>query len=147
MLEFKELTDQIIGCAIEVYKHLGPGLLESIYEAALCIELERAELKVERQVMHPVFYKGKQIGEQRIDLLVAGTVILELKSVERLDPIFQSQLLSYLKFTGKRVGLLINFNTGLLKDAIKRFIVCFSVRLRELRGEAVVRSYTIVVPH
>lgn len=118
-----ELTGRIIGCAIEVHRHLGPGLLESIYESALCIELDLAGLAFERQKPVPVTYKGHTLGEHRLDILVQDTVILELKSVERFDPIFEAQILSYLKMTGKPIGLLINFNSRLLKDGVKRYRV------------------------
>jgi GxxExxY protein len=116
-----KLTKRIIGCAIEVHRHLGPGLLESIYESAMCIELELAGLAYERQKPIPVTYKGHILGEHRLDILVEDTVILELKSVERFDPVFEAQILSYLQMTGKPIGLLINFNTRLVKDGIRRY--------------------------
>jgi GxxExxY protein len=117
------LTEQIIGCAIEVHKHLGPGLLESTYELALCIELEEAGLKYKRQLSFPVIYKTRKIGDYRLDLIVEDQFIIEIKSVERLDPVFEAQLLTYLKVAGKQVGLLINFNSRLLKDGIKRMVL------------------------
>ena len=117
------LTEKIIGCAIEVHRHLGPGLLESLYEAALAVELEGAGLKFQRQVVVPVTYKGHAIGEHRLDLLVENTVIVELKSVERHDPLFQAQILTYLRISAKHIGLLINFNSALLKDGIRRYIL------------------------
>jgi GxxExxY protein len=116
-----ELTQRIIGCAIEVHRQLGPGLLESIYESALCIELELAGLAHERQKPIPVTYKDSPLGEYRVDVMVEDTVVLELKSVERFDPIFEAQILSYLRLSGKPLGLLINFNTRLLKDGIRRY--------------------------
>src|SRR5438309_5702253 len=116
------LTEKIIGCAIEVHRHLGPGLLESTYEGALCFEFEAADLRCQRQALYPVVYKGKTIGEYRLDLFVEDTVVVEIKSVERFDPVFDAQILSYMKITGKRVGLLINFNTRMLKDGVKRFV-------------------------
>ena len=126
-LQFSEerdaLTEKIIGCAIEVHRQLGPGLLESTYESALCVEFELSGLKVQRQVVYPIAYKGRTIGEHRIDLLVENAVILEIKSVERHDPVFEAQLLTYLKITGLHRGLLINFNSRLLKDGIKRFVL------------------------
>ncbi|HEX5736188.1 MAG TPA: GxxExxY protein [Blastocatellia bacterium] len=121
--DVNKLTERIIGCAIEVHRQLGPGLLEGTYEAALCIELESALLNYKRQVIFPVIYKGKEIGEYRLDLLVEDKVVVEIKSVERTDPIFDAQVLTYLRVTGKRVGLLINFNSRLLKAGIKRFIL------------------------
>jgi len=122
MDETNKLTKKIIGCAIEVHRQLGPGLLEGAYKAALAIELECAGLTFQRQLKYPVFYKGKEIGEYRLDLLVENKVVVEIKSAERFDPLFQAQLLTYLRVTDKRVGLLINFNSRLLRDGIKRFI-------------------------
>jgi GxxExxY protein len=119
--QLNHLTGNIIGCAIEVHRHLGPGLLESIYESALCIELKLAGLAYERQKPVPVAYKGHTLGEHRLDILVEDIVILELKSVERFDPVFEAQILSYLRMTGKPIGLLINFNTRLLKDGVRRY--------------------------
>ena len=123
MKDIDKLTESIIGCAIEVHRHLGPGLLESAYEAALCIELELAGLKYQRQVSIPALYKERTIGEYRIDLVVEDAVIVEIKSVDRFDPVFEAQVLTYLKVTGKKIGLLINFNSRFLKDGIKRFIL------------------------
>jgi GxxExxY protein len=117
------LTEKIIGCAIAVHRELGPGLLESNYEGALCVEFELAGLRYQRQLVVPVFYKGRQVGENRIDLVVEDAVIVEIKSVERMEAVFEAQLLTYLKITGKRVGLLINFNSRLLKDGVKRLVV------------------------
>jgi len=116
------LTRRIIACAIEVHKKLGPGLLEKLYTEAMLIEMELHGLKVEKNVKVSVEYKGKPIGDYFIDLLVEDSVILELKSVERHDPVFEAQILSYMKLTGKKVGLLINFNSKMVKDGIKRFI-------------------------
>ena len=121
MNDINKLTESIIGCAIEVHRQLGPGLLEGTYESALCIELGDAGLKYQRQPVVPVIYKERVIGEYRLDLIVGDEVVVELKSVERFDPLFEAQLLTYLKVTGKRIGLLINFNSRLLKDGIKRF--------------------------
>jgi GxxExxY protein len=119
----KRLTERIIGCAIEVHRQLGPGLLEGTYEAALCIELQIAGLNFVRQPVFPVVYKGQVIGEYRLDLIVEGTVIVEIKSVERFDPIFEAQVLTYLRVTGKEIGLLMNFNSRLLRDGIKRYVL------------------------
>jgi GxxExxY protein len=115
------LTEKIIGCAIEVHRQLGPGLLEGTYEAALCIELNNAGLQHVRQPVFPVVYKGQVIGEYRLDLIVDNAVVVKIKSVERFDPIFEAQVLTYLKVTGKKLALLINFNTRLLKNGVKRF--------------------------
>lgn len=117
------LTRKIIACAIEVHKRLGPGLLENLYKAAMIIEMELNDLKVKKNVQIPVEYREKPIGEYFIDLLVEDSVILELKSVERHDPVFEAQILSYMKLTGKKVGLLINFNSKMVKDGIKRFVL------------------------
>jgi len=127
MLEFPEkrdpLTERIIGCAIEVHRVLGPGLLEASYEAALAIEFQAAKINFQRQFIIPVRYKGQPIGEHRLDFLVEDAVIVELKSVERFDPIFEAQVLTYLRLNGKNRGLLINFNSRLLKDGVKRYML------------------------
>ena len=117
------LTEKIIGCAIEVHKRLGPGLLESIYESALCIELEHCGLKFERQPSLPITYRDRSIGDLRMDIVVENSVILELKSVERIDPVFEAQLLTYLRMSGLKTGLLINFNSRLLHQGIKRLVL------------------------
>lgn len=117
------LTRKIIACAIEVHKRLGPGLLEKLYQEAMIIEMELNGLKAEKNVQIPVEYRGRPIGDYFIDLLVEDMVILELKSVERHDLIFEAQILSYMKLTGKKVGLLINFNSKMVKDGIKRFVL------------------------
>ena len=119
----KQLTERIIGCAIEVHRQLGPGLLEGTYEAALCIELQTAGLNFVRQPVFPVVYKGQMIGEYRLDLIVEDSVIVEIKSIERFDPIFEAQVLTYLRVTGKKLGLLMNFNSRLLRDGIKRYVL------------------------
>ncbi len=123
MNQDNELTEKIIGSAIEVHRNLGPGLLESIYEKALCHELTERGITFENQKTVPVLYKSAALGEFRLDLLVEDKIIVELKAVERNDPVFKAQLLSYLKLTGHRLGLLINFNVPLLKDGISRIIL------------------------
>ena len=117
------LTEQIIGCAIEVHRNLGPGLLESIYEKALCHEFNARGMRYECQKIIPIIYKNINLGDFRLDLLIEDRIIVELKAVERNDPVFKAQLLSYLKLTGKQLGLLINFNVPLLKDGITRVIL------------------------
>jgi GxxExxY protein len=117
------VTERTIKCAIEVHRQLGPGLLESVYEEALDIECKFNGLNVLRQLIVPVLYRGKTIGEYRPDMLINDLVIVEIKSVERFDPVFEAQVLTYLKITGKKVGLLINFNSRLVKDGIRRFIL------------------------
>jgi GxxExxY protein len=118
----KLLTERIIGCAIEVHRQLGPGLLEQTYEAALCIELQNTGMNFVRQPIFPVVYKGQTIGEYRLDLIVADTVIVEIKSVDRFDPVFEAQVLTYVHVTGKKLGLLINFNSRSVRDGIKRYV-------------------------
>jgi GxxExxY protein len=122
LTENDPLTEAIIRCALDVHRSPGPGLLESTYEAALCIEMARAGLTYERQVAIPATYKGASIGEYRVDVIVEDAVIVEVKSVERLQPVFAAQVLTYLRVTGRKVGLLINFNTDLLKAGIRRFV-------------------------
>jgi GxxExxY protein len=117
------ITDKIIGCAIEVHRNLGPGLLESIYEKALCHEMGANGIRYENQVLIPIIYKSNKLGDHRLDLLVEGQIIIELKAAERIEPVFKAQLLSYLKMTGKKLGLLINFNVPVLKDGITRIIL------------------------
>ncbi len=117
------ITDKVIGCAIEVHRNLGPGLLESVYEKALCFEMEQHGIDFVSQITIPIIYKGKTLGEHRLDLLVEGEIVVELKAVDRFDPIFQAQILSYLKLTGKNLGLLINFNVPVLRDGVKRFML------------------------
>ncbi|MBQ0102988.1 MAG: GxxExxY protein [Prevotellaceae bacterium] len=117
------ISSKIIGAAIEVHKELGIGLLESIYEECLVIELKSMGLKVCRQVDIPILYKEQTIDKHlRIDLLVEDEIIVELKSVSEMKEVFESQLVTYLKLTGKNLGLLINFNVPLLKDGIYRKI-------------------------
>lgn len=121
--DLNQITERIIGCAIEVHRNLGPGLLENTYEEALCIELADAGLKHQRQVTFPILYKGRTLREYRLDLLVEDAVIVEIKSVERFNPVFEAQVLTYLKATDKKIGLLLNFNSRLLRDGVKRFIL------------------------
>ena len=113
----------VIGSAIEVHRHLGPGLLESIDESALCVELGRNGMRVERQKPFPVVYKGVPLGEYRPDLIVDQLVVVEVKSVERLDPVFEAQVLTYLRIAGKQVGLPLNVNSNPLGRGIKRLVL------------------------
>jgi len=123
MSDVNELTGRVIGCAMKVHSALGPGLLESAYEACLEFELNRSGLKVERQLALPVLYEGARVDcGYRVDLLVENEVVLELKAVDAIAPIHEAQLLSYLKLSGNSVGLLINFNTVHLRDGIKRMV-------------------------
>lgn len=117
-----ELTDKIIGAAIDAHRELGPGLLEPAYEACLCHELLRRGIPFERQKEVPVTYRGLHIDcGYRIDVLVAEKVILELRAVEALNGVHEAQILTYMKLAGIRVGLLINFNETLLKNGMRRY--------------------------
>lgn len=121
-MDMNKMTGAIIGSAIEVHKHLGPGLLESAYEECMVYELYNKGLYVERQKAVPVIYKEIQLDYgYRLDLLVEGTVIVELKTVETFCPVHEAQILTYMKFADKPVGLLINFYVTLLKNGIKRY--------------------------
>jgi GxxExxY protein len=122
-LQSDPLTEKIIGYAIAVHRQLGPGLLESIYESALRVEHEFNGLGCERQSAFPLDYRERLIGEFRLELIVEHAVVLELESVERMDPVFDAQFLTYLRRTGIKRGLLINFNSRLLKDGIKRLVL------------------------
>ena len=118
-----EITYEIRGAIYDVYKDLGPGLLESVYEEALCFELEQRGLKVERQVQVPITYKGNVLKtELRLDIIVEDTVIVELKSVEEMKKVFSKQLLTYLRLMDKRVGILVNFNTEDILKSMQRIV-------------------------
>jgi len=131
---FDRITENIIGAAIEVHRALGPGLLESAYEACLAFELAQRGLVVEEQKPLPVVYRGVKLDcGYCLDLLVEEEVIVEVKVVDRLAPIHQAQLLSYLKLSGCKVGLLINFNVKVVKDGIRRVVNNFPDSPRSLR--------------
>jgi GxxExxY protein len=117
------LAREVIGVAIEVHRHLGPGFLESVYEEALVIELVLRGIPFERQRPVPVSYKERNVGEGRIDLLVAEELLVELKAVGALAPIHRAQVISYLKAVGLHLGVLINFNVPVLKQGIKRIVL------------------------
>jgi GxxExxY protein len=118
------LTEQVIGSAIEVHKHWGPGLYEEIYERSLCHELRLRSVPFETQVKLPLLYKGERVGDDlRLDLVVRGKVVVELKAVKELEAVHEAQLLTYMKLTGCRVGLLINFNVAVLKHGIRRMVL------------------------
>jgi GxxExxY protein len=123
-MELNELSSMIIKAAINVHKELGPGLLESVYQKCLMIELKLMGLEAESEVPLPVNYRGQRVeGEGfRIDILVEERVVVELKSVEKVKPVYPKQLLTYLKLANKKLGLLINFNEVLLKNGIKRIV-------------------------
>ena len=117
----EDLTYQIRGAIFDVYNTLGPGLLESVYEEALVFELQQRGLKVERQVEVPILYKGQELKTAlRLDLLIENTIIVELKSVEEMKPVFAKQLLTYIRLLDKRVGLLVNFSSNNIREGIIR---------------------------
>ena len=123
-MEFDELSNRVIGCAIEVHRELGPGLLESTYEQCFAHELKLGGIKFQLQHPQPVQYKGIRIDcGYRLDVLVENDLIIELKSVEKIKRIHEAQLLTYMKLSGAKIGLLMNFNVTKLKDGIKRFVL------------------------
>ncbi|TSA48943.1 GxxExxY protein [archaeon] len=123
-MEFDKLSNRVIGCALEVHRELGPGLLESTYEQCLAHELKLNGIRFELQHPLPVKYKGMRLDcGYRVDVLVEDKLIIELKSVERIKAIHEAQLLTYMRLSGIRIGLLINFNVMKLKDGIKRFVL------------------------
>ncbi len=120
----KNLTEKIIGAAIEVHKYWGPGLIESVYEKSLVRELELQGVECKQQVDLPLEYKGAQVGDGlRLDLIVEGKVVVELKVVKDFDPVHESQILTYMRITNCKVGLLINFNKPTLRDGVKRYVI------------------------
>jgi len=123
-MDLNFITSQIIQAAIAVHKALGPGLLESVYQKCMVIELNRMGIRVESELELPIFYRDQKITDLgfRIDLLVESVIIVELKSVEAVKPVHKKQLLTYLRLAEKEIGLLINFNEVLLKDGISRII-------------------------
>jgi GxxExxY protein len=121
-MELNEITRKIIGCAIEVHKSLGPGLLESAYEECLSYELIKNGLNIKRQQPTPVVYKEIKLEcGYRIDILVENSVVVELKVVDEFNPVHEAQILTYMKFSNKSLGLLINFNVTILRNGIKRY--------------------------
>jgi len=123
-MEINELTEKVIGCAIEVHKSLGPGLLEAAYEQCFAKELNLEEIKFKTQVPLPVKYKGMKLEcGYRVDFLVEKALIIELKSIEKILDIHKAQILTYMKLASIKVGLLINFNVKLLKNGIQRFVL------------------------
>ena len=132
-----DLTERIIGAAIEVHRHLGPGLLESIYEECLCYELSQAQLRFRRQVPLPIAYKGLKLASAyKMDLVVEEAVIIEIKATEDSPAIHSAQLLTYLKASNLSVGLLINFNVETLKDGLKRVVTNYQGPPPRLRASA-----------
>lgn len=123
LLDINKTTELVIGAAIEVHRHLGPGLLESAYEECLCEELSLRKIPFKRQVALPVAYKGKKLDiGYRVDLLVNDEVVVELKTVESILPIHEAQTLTYMRLGGWQVGLILNFNVTVLKNGIKRLV-------------------------
>jgi len=123
-MNLNDITGQVIGAAIEVHKTLGPGLLENIYEECVCVELSSRGIPFERQKEIEVVYKGQKLeSKYRIDIVVNSRIVVELKACDALLPIHEAQLLTYLKLTELKVGLLINFNVPILKDGIKRLVL------------------------
>ena len=121
-MELNNLTEKIIGCAIEVHRNIGPGLLESAYEECLAFELKKSGLKFERQKPIPIIYKDIKLNcGYRIDILVENQVVLELKTVETFNDVHEAQILTYMKFANKSLGLLINFNVKMLKTGLRRY--------------------------
>lgn len=123
-MEINKITEKIIGCAIEVHKNLGPGLLESAYEECLCYELNIKGLFFERQRPVPIIYKEIKLNcGYRSDIIVENKVVVEIKSIDSIAPIHEAQMLTYLRFANKKIGLLINFNVTVLKNGLRRFIL------------------------
>jgi GxxExxY protein len=123
-MEFDDLSNRVIGCAIEVHRHLGPGLLESAYEQCLAHELSRNSIAFQLQLAQPVRYKDVLLDcGYRIDILIENQLVIELKSVQKLSGIHEAQLLTYMKLAEIKIGLLMNFNVTKLKEGIKRFVL------------------------
>jgi len=121
-MELNEITKAVIGCAIEVHRNLGPGLLESAYEECLIFELVKKGLEIEKQKPVPVVYKDIKLDYgYRIDILVENSVIIELKAIDAINPVHEAQILTYMRFANKPIGLLINFNVKVLKDGLRRY--------------------------
>lgn len=144
MYPYQELMHKIIAAAIEVHKNLGPGLLEAIYRDCLSLEFENYGLKFQKELNIPLAYKGKQINRYlRIDFLVENSIVLELKSIDVILPVHEAQLLTYLHFSGKEIGLLINFNVAVLKQGIRRRILSLDKKLstntERIRGAKALR--------
>jgi GxxExxY protein len=121
--DLERLVHDTIGCCITVHRTLGPGLLEMIYSRAIALELRAAGITFEREKTFPVMYRGELLCEQRLDFVVGGQIVLEIKSVEHLASLHESQLLNYMRVADLRVGLLMNFNVAVLRDGLKRRIV------------------------
>ena len=124
MLEVNALSNRVIGLAIEVHRTVGPGLLESVYQECLCIELEEAGIAFQSQVMVPVHYKARSVPMGfRSDIVVGDAIILEIKAVAAIVPAHEAQILTYLRMSGKRLGFIMNFHAPRLRDGLRRFII------------------------
>ena len=122
-MDINQISSKIIGAAIEVQRILGPGLLESAYEECLCHELGLSKIKFKRQEILPIIYKGTKLDcGYRLDIVIENKIIVELKSIKKIEPIHKAQLLSYLKLSGHKLGLLLNFNVSVMKDGIVRLV-------------------------
>lgn len=120
---FNQLSSEILDASITVHKEMGPGLLESVYEISLMKEFDLRGIKAENQVCIPLFYKGYELDKEfRIDILIENDIVIEIKSSEILHPVYEAQIISYLKLANKKLGFLINFNVPLLKNGFKRFV-------------------------
>lgn len=119
--DYNQLSSEIIACCVDVHRELGPGLLESVYEECLEFVLQERNIKTERQKEIPIHFKGRKLDKTfKLDLLIEDLIVLELKTVESILPVHEAQLVSYLKLSNKKLGLLVNFNSHLLKDGIRR---------------------------
>ena len=122
-MQFEEISKNVIGKAIEVHRHLGPGLLESAYEECLAYELEKSGFDCKRQLAVPIVYKDIKLDKgYRIDILVNDMLVIEIKSVEALNDVHEAQILTYMKFADKKIGLLLNFNVKMLRQGLKRYV-------------------------
>ena len=117
------LVERVIGCCIEVHRALGPGLSELVYSSACCVELDLNGIPHEREKSLPVVYRGRTLCSQRVDILIDGQLVVEVKAVDRLHPVHVAQTVSYLRLTGAPVGLIVNFNTPLLRLGIRRVVI------------------------
>jgi GxxExxY protein len=122
-LDVDTLARSVIGAAIEVHRHLGPGYLEGVYEEALALEFDIQAISYQRQCAMPVNYKGRQVGQGKVDFLVGGKLVVELKAIEKLLPVHKAQVISYLKVSGCQLGLLINFDERTLREGVQRVVL------------------------
>jgi GxxExxY protein len=118
-----DITERIIGCAIEVHRELGPGLPEAVCETALCIELQSRGIPFKRQIGVPIYYKGHLLSEHRPDLIVADEIIVEIKTIERIAPVHVAQVSTYLRITSLKVGLILNFNSATMRAGVRRVVL------------------------